>query len=380
MRSMIQFCKKEAVLSIAIVLALFSMIFVRPDAEYLAYIDFRTLGILFCLMTIVAGLQQIGIFDRMAKGLLARMTGVGGIVTILVLLCFFLSMLITNDVALITFVPLAIIIMRQLPEVVRKQWMLKCIVMQTIAANLGSMLTPIGNPQNLYLYGKAGMNISSFLRLMFPYSLISLVLLLLWIWLPLFTKKGNAEPGLVWKLDKTTGPRMATDTKVLAAWGILFGISLLTVGRILMWQISFMLVISYGLIWKRDVLCKVDYSLLGTFTALFIFIGNLGRIPAFSSFLQRVMNGREVLTAVFASQIMSNVPAAILLSGFTEQYRALIIGTNLGGLGTLIASMASLISFKYIVREDGTLRGRYLAEFTMANLVFLIGLLGACVI
>ena len=156
MKSMIQFCKKEAVLSIAVVLALLSVFFVRPDAGYLAYIDFRTLGILFCLMTIVAGLQQIGVFDRMAKGLLARVAGVGGIVTILVLLCFFLSMLITNDVALITFVPLALIIMKQFSESDRKKWMLKCVVMQTIAANLGSMLTPIGNPQNLYLYGRAG--------------------------------------------------------------------------------------------------------------------------------------------------------------------------------------------------------------------------------
>ena len=390
---MIQFCKKEAVLSIAVVLALLSVFFVRPDAGYLAYIDFRTLGILFCLMTIVAGLQQIGVFDRMAKGLLAHVAGVCGIVTILVLLCFFLSMLITNDVALITFVPLALIIMKQFSEADRKKWMLKCVVMQTVAANLGSMLTPIGNPQNLYLYGRAGMNISSFFRLMLPYSLISLALLLLWIWLPFLMQResaekrqdntesaeerqDNTESGKVWKPEETSGGWMATDTKALMAWGMLFGISLLAVGRILVWQIPFVLVLLYGLIWKREILRKVDYSLLGTFTALFIFIGNLGRIPAFSSFLQRAMQGREVLTAVFASQVMSNVPAAILLSGFTDQYQALIIGTNLGGLGTLIASMASLISFKYMVREDGTLRGSYLAEFTVANLVFLAVLLG----
>ena len=334
-------------------------------------------------MTIVAGLQQIGVFDWMAKGLLAHVAGVGGIVTILVLLCFFLSMLITNDVALITFVPLALIIMKQFSEADRKKWMLKCVVMQTVAANLGSMLTPIGNPQNLYLYGRAGMNISSFFLLLLPYSLISLALLLLWIWLPFLMQResaeerqDNTESGKVWKPEETSGGWMATDTKALMAWGMLFGISLLAVGRILVWQIPFVLVLLYGLIWKREILRKVDYSLLGTFTALFIFIGNLGRIPAFSSFLQRAMQGREVLTAVFASQVMSNVPAAILLSGFTDQYQALIIGTNFGGLGTLIASMASLISFKYMVREDGTLRGSYLAEFTVANLVFLIVLLG----
>ena len=246
MKSMIQFCKKEAVLSIAVVLALLSVFFVRPDAGYLAYIDFRTLGILFCLMTIVAGLQQIGVFDRMAKGLLAHVAGVCGIVTILVLLCFFLSMLITNDVALITFVPLALIIMKQFSEADRKKWMLKCVVMQTVAANLGSMLTPIGNPQNLYLYGRAGMNISSFFRLMLPYSLISLALLLLWIWLPFLMQResaeerqDNTESGKVWKPEETSGGWMATDTKALMAWGMLFGISLLAVGRILVWQIPF---------------------------------------------------------------------------------------------------------------------------------------------
>lgn len=384
MKQFIALCKKEAVLSVAVVLAFCSMIFVRPDKEYLSYLDLRTLGILFCLMTIVAGLQQIGIFDRMAQALLARVHGISGIVTILVLLCFFCSMLITNDVALITFVPLAIILMKRLPEPVRAPWMIRCIVMQTIAANLGSMLTPIGNPQNLYLYGKAEMGIGSFFRLMLPYSAASLVLLILWIWVPLTGRKAKeismrqtAETQQKRTASEVDGmqPIKTEASKKLWMWVILFGVSLLSVARILPWKVPFVLVLVYGLLWNREVLRRVDYSLLGTFTALFIFIGNLGRIPEFSHFLQNIMDGREVLTSVLASQVMSNVPAAILLSGFTGRYSALIVGTNLGGLGTLIASMASLISFKYVAREDGALKGRYLIRFTAANLLFLAVLL-----
>ena len=175
------FFQKETVLSIAIILALCSMFIIVPNHQYISYIDFRTLGILFCLMTIVAALKNIGLFDQLAATMLSKVHTIKGIVTLLVLLCFFLSMLITNDVALITFVPLTIIVMKHLPQECQKQWIIKTVVMQTIAANLGSMLTPIGNPQNLYLYGKAGINIPKFIQIIFPYSAAALILLLLWI-------------------------------------------------------------------------------------------------------------------------------------------------------------------------------------------------------
>ena len=157
----------------------------------------------------------------------------------------------------------------------------------------------------------------------------------------------------------------------LAAYLILFTICLLTVARIIPYQIPLVLVLIYMLLRNRENISRVDYSLLATFIALFIFIGNLGRIPQFSSFLERIMAGRETLTAVLASQIMSNVPAALLLSGFTDNYRSLIVGTNIGGLGTLIASMASLISFKYIAKENRNLRGKYLGIFTASNIIFM---------
>ena len=396
MKKILYFIKKETVLSIAVVLAVISVFFVVPDREYISYIDFRTLAILFCLMSIVAGLRNIDVFDKLAERLLSKVHGIGGVTVILVCLCFFMSMFITNDVSLITFVPFAIIIMKKLNPDTDSKWMLKVIVMQTIAANLGSMLTPLGNPQNLYLYGKAGIGIAEFLKIMLPYTVCAFALLMAWIGLASMVRKrklshdgkteikqnkdlDSAEDKASTKRQKDSlGASGAKWEKKDAEWIekftaylILFVISLLAVSHILPYGVPFALVFLYLLLRDRKILTQVDYSLLCIFIALFIFIGNLGRIPAFSQLLSDILTGREVVTSVIASQVMSNVPAAILLSGFTDHIRELVIGTNLGGLGTLIASMASLISFKYVAKEDRSFRGRYFLEFTVANVIFL---------
>lgn len=396
MKKILYFIKKETVLSIAIVLAVISAFFVVPDREYISYIDFRTLAILFCLMSIVAGLRNIGVFDKLAEWLLAKVHGIGGVTVILVCLCFFMSMFITNDVSLITFVPFAIIIMKKLNPDTNSKWMLKVIVMQTIAANLGSMLTPLGNPQNLYLYGKAGIGIAEFLKIMLPYTICAFALLMAWIGLASMVRKRKISHDGKTEIEQNKGLDSAEDKasterqkdplggagskwrkkdvewiEKFTAYLILFVISLLAVSHILPYGVPFALVFFYLLLRDRKILTQVDYSLLCIFIALFIFIGNLGRIPAFSQLLSDILTGREVVTSVIASQVMSNVPAAILLSGFTDHIRELVIGTNLGGLGTLIASMASLISFKYVAREDRSFRGRYFLEFTVANVIFL---------
>ena len=396
MKKILYFIKKETVLSIAVVLAVISVFFVVPDREYISYIDFRTLAILFCLMSIVAGLRNIGVFDKLAERLLAKVHRIGCLTVVLVCLFFFMSMFITNDVSLITFVPFAIIIMKKLNPDTDSKWMLKVIVMQTIAANLGSMLTPLGNPQNLYLYGKAGIGIAEFLKIMLPYTVCAFALLMAWIGLAFMVRKrklshdGKTEikqnKGLDSDEDKAStkrqkdplgasgskwGKKDAEWIEKFTAYLILFVISLLAVSHILPYGVPFALVFLYLLLRDRKILTQVDYSLLCIFIALFIFIGNLGRIPAFSQLLSDILTGREVVTSVIASQVMSNVPAAILLSGFTDHIRELVIGTNLGGLGTLIASMASLISFKYVAKEDRSFRGRYFVEFTVANVIFL---------
>lgn len=362
----INFLKKEIVLTIALVLAVGSSFFVPPDGEYLGYIDFRTLAILFCLMAVMAGLQKNGVFSFVAEKLLQKVKHIRVAVFILIALCFFGSMLITNDVALITFVPFSFIVLSLIKA---EALVVPVVVMQTIAANLGSMLTPIGNPQNLYLYGKAGMGIGSFVRLMLPYAAVSFVLLA--IWCILFRYKGETAVAYA--------PQSATEfskNKVqIFVYCALFVLSLLAVAHIVPWTAALVITVVVVFILDRKVLGKVDYALLLTFVGFFVFIGNMGRVPAFNALLSRVMEGNEVLTAVLCSQIMSNVPAALLLSGFTSHCDLLLIGTNLGGLGTIIASMASLISFKYIGRDYKPLRGKYMMFFTAANLIFLLILL-----
>lgn len=374
LRKILTFFQKETVLSISAILAILSMFIVHPSSRYFSYIDFRTLSLLFCLMSIVAGLSEIGLFDYLAEKILSRANSIKSIIVLLVLLCFFFSMIITNDVALITFVPLAIIILKKMSEKQKNYWILRTVVMQTIAANLGSMLTPIGNPQNLYLYARANMSALALIRLMLPYSIAALVLLLVWIQIAAHREPGSTTESHIselFSIHKTKAPNQTS----LIGYLILFLICLLVVAHIIDYRISFILVIGYIFFKNWHLFKKVDYSLLLTFTALFIFIGNLKCIPQFNHFLISIIDGHETLTAILSSQIISNVPTAILLSGFTKNYSALIIGTNIGGLGTLIASMASLISFKYIAKEKTTLRGKYFMMFTIANIVFLILLL-----
>lgn len=373
MRKIQQFVKKEVVLCVALVLAVLSSFLVRPDKEYAGYIDYRTLGILFCLMCVMSGLQEQGVFQWIAERLLAKVNRIGQIFMILVMLCFFFSMLITNDVALITFVPFTFTIGHLLGRETYEKMVFPVVVLQTIAANLGSMLTPIGNPQNLYLYGAAGLSLSEFVRIMLPYSLLSLILLVICC---LLLGKSFTERRLKQAAAPVAGSKKAERWKI-AGYGVLFLICLMTVARVLPYWITLEITLATVLILDRRVLKKVDYYLLLAFAGFFIFIGNMGRIPAFADALRSFLETNEVWVAILSSQCISNVPAALLLSGFTEQYRGLIIGTNLGGLGTLIASMASLISYKYIAVEAGEEKlpggkGCYFKLFTIANVIFLL--------
>lgn len=370
MRKLLDWCKTEIVLSIAILLAVISAFVIQPDKDYITYIDFRTLAILFCLMAVMAGLQKIGLFRYVAEKLLEKVRHIRGLIFILIMLCFFSSMLITNDVALITFVPFTFIVLTVISGEQSEKLIVPVVVMQTIAANLGSMLTPIGNPQNLYLCGKTTMSFVKFMLFMLPYTVIAFVLLA--VWCLLFRYQGEKQVEL--KIEQNTV--LAQYKKQLIIYAVLFVLCILTVAHIIPYQVTLGVVLVVVFFLDRHVLREVDYALLLTFIGFFVFIGNMGRVPVFNAFIQNIIEGNEVLTSVISSQFMSNVPAALLLSGFTSQYELLIIGTNLGGLGTLIASMASLISFKYIGKEYGHLKGKYMLYFTVANIVFLIILFG----
>ena len=363
-KQVINWVKKETVLTIAIILAILSMFFVTPDQQYLKYIDVKTLVILFCFMAVIAGMTQIGVFAWLAGGMLKRVKNIRQLLFLLVMLCFFFSMLITNDVALITFVPLTLVILQTQDKKIKEKWLVPTVVLQTVAANMGSMLTPIGNPQNLYLYGQSNMSCLKFMGIMLPYTVLAFLLLIVLIFI---ISRKSKDVLRVASSDKGKPIEKKKLVLYLALCIPLF----LTVLRCLDYRILFVIVLLLVGGFDRKTFVRIDYSLLFTFVAFFIFIGNMGRMTAFSSLLSRVIEGREVMTGVFASQIMSNVPAALLLSGFTSDYKALMIGTNIGGLGTLIASMASLISYKLVTRENPFIKGKYMVTFTVVNVLFL---------
>lgn len=351
-----EFLKKEVVLIVSFVLAIGSMFFVAPSQQYLGYIDFRTLGLLLSLMAVMAGLNALGVFKAIAQGLLQRVKKSYQLYIVLVLLCFLSSMIITNDVALITFVPFTIVTLKMANQNNRLIYM---VVMETIAANLGSMLTPIGNPQNLFLFSYFSMSGGDFLKTILPYSALSLVLLLIGA---LFSGKDELEVNI-----EKTG---INSKGLVVMYGALFVLALLSVFRVLPYEILVAIVLVALLIFDRKCIAKIDYSLLFTFVFLFIFIGNLGNIEAISNWLMNIVEGNEVIVGILSSQVFSNVPACVLLSGFTTNANDLLVGVNLGGLGTLIASMASLISYKFIQKEDVS-TGKYLLVFTALNLLFL---------
>ncbi len=352
------FIKNEIVLIIAFILAVISAFIVTPNAGYIDYIDFRTLALLLCLMAVMAGLNGLGIFKLLASKLLSFASSTRSLCLWLCMLCFFSSMVITNDVALITFVPFSIVALKLSGQ---EKLLIPLITLETVAANLGSMLTPVGNPQNLYLFSAFNMTIADFLITVLPYAVISLVLLVISVF---FVKKENIS----FVSDEQTSN---INRKCCAVYAVLFAVALLTVFRIIPYGITLAVSVIAIIIFDKKALAKVDYSLLLTFIFLFIFIGNLKNIEPVSDFLSKIVSGNEVTVGIAASQIFSNVPAAILLSGFTNDIKSLLIGVNLGGLGTLIASMASLISFKLIAKENIS-SGRYILVFTVVNIIFLV--------
>ncbi|WP_034445068.1 SLC13 family permease [Butyrivibrio sp. AE2032] len=356
--------KPDTVLTIAWVLAIISAFFVHPGKEYLGYIDFRSLGILWGLMVIIQGLKENAVFEKIAGVLLSKVKNGWQLSAVLIFMCFIGSMLITNDVALITFVPFALMILH---DCNREDMMIPTVVLQTVAANLGSMLTPIGNPQNLYLYGLTGMGLGKFILTLLPYSLVSALLLVA----ALFLLTPDRQKSLSTSKDSVITSNFGSKRQIII-YGVLFVIALLSVVRILPWYVFaiIVLVIVGGMDFK--ILFRADYILLLTFIGFFIFTGNMGNIGAISSFLQRVLSGREFAISIALSQVISNVPATLMLSGFTTNYKDLLLGVNVGGLGTLIASMASLISYKAYSKEYRENSGKYLLVFTAVNVVFLI--------
>lgn len=353
------FVHGEPVLSASLVCAVISMFFAPPSAAYLGYIDTRVLILLFCLMAVVSGMQKYGVFDLLAQKLLAGRHALRTIVLFLTLLPFFTSMAITNDVALITFVPFAILV---LGLVGQRALLIPVIVLQTVAANLGSMVTPVGNPQNLFLYASYELSAGQFFGVVLPFALVSLVGV---AGLALCRKSCTLQVSFA-------EPKQITNGKRVTFFGVLFILCLLTVFHILPDLALLGLVCLSLLLIDRDIFHRIDYGLLLTFVCFFLFAGNIGSLGGVRTSLQNIVDSSPLLASLAASQIISNVPAAVLLRSFTENWQALLLGVNIGGLGTPIASLASLISFRFYAHTPEAKPGRYLVWFTLINVVGLV--------
>lgn len=377
--------KNETILVVASILALISCFIVPPDGEYAGYIHASTISQLICLMIVVCGFQRIGVFRIIGSRLLEHVGSLRGLVVTLVALTFFSAMLITNDVALVTFVPFAVAVLLMADMGERT---ILVVTLMTIGANVGSMLTPIGNAHNLYLKALTGMPAGGMIGIMAPYSAAAAVLLLIVIFfafpkLPvselsdletgvLAPERGKHQPDEI----RITGYGAGYGGWRTVVYAVLFIVCLLAVSDFIPLWVMCVIVVATFLVTDRRVFRYVDWGLPLTFCMFFIFIGNMKRVPEFYQLAQTLVGGHPLEVAVVSSQVISNVPTTLLLSGFCDQWRSLIIGTNLGGMGTLIASMASLISYKNVVRQYPDRKGRYLAVYSVVNVLFLIVLVG----
>ena len=351
----LEFMKKEIVLIIAIILAIGTSFISLPKLEY---IDFKVIILLFNLMVVVAGFKEMKVLDNIATSLLKRCTSFREITFVLVFLTFFSAMVVTNDVALITFVPLTLIIGKK-----ANIKPLKLIVFQTLAANLGSALTPMGNPQNLFIYSYFNVNIIEFFKITLPLVLLSI------IFLTIIIINGKKEE-LYFRVEDIK----IKNKKIVIIYSVLFFITLLSVFHLIDYRITFIITIITIVIFNRNLFKNVDYSLLITFVAFFIFIGNISSMSIIKNFMVNILSSENstFMFSIVSSQFISNVPATMLISPFTPYYKELLLGVNIGGLGTLIASLASVISYKLYIKEypeDGV---DYMKIFTIYNILGLV--------
>ena len=351
--SFIEFVKKECVLVIAVTLAILSSFISMPK---FSYIDFKVLILLFNLMVVVAAFKELKVLDSIAIGLLKKCNTYTSISLALVFITFISSMIVTNDVALITFVPLSIVIARKANINV-----LKIVIFQTLAANLGSSFTPMGNPQNLFIYSFYNLSPIDFFKITLPIVILAVLFLVLLVFKD---KKMNLSLDLEdVKID---------NKKDVYLFGGLFLIILLSVFHVIDYKVTFLITIVMVLILNKKLFSQVDYSLLITFIGFFIFVGNISTMDVVKNFMEGILNSPKstFLASVLSSQVISNVPATMLLSGFTNHFKELLLGVNIGGMGTLIASLASVISYKIYASEFGN--DNYMKSFTFYNILGLI--------
>ena len=352
------FVKKNVVMVVAMAAALITCFIIPPDRAYLDYFDVKTLTCLFCVLAVVCALKNINFFYTLARKIVRVFKNARLSVLALVYITFIGSMLIANDMALLTFLPLGLFV---LSSTGKGNYMAFTFIMQNIAANLGGMLTPFGNPQNLYLYTKFAIPNGEFMLIMAPPFVLSVVLITLCCLI--FVKP---EP-LALKDEKVTLPVGRTVTYLL-----LFALAIAIVFRGIPYQIGLVVIPAALLFMDRKALKMVDYPLLLTFVFFFVFSGNMARIDAVRNLFSMLLEKSTLLFSVLSCQVISNVPSAILLSQFTTNYKELLLGVNIGGVGTLIASLASLITFREYTKNNKGKTRYYVLLFSAFNFAFLI--------
>ena len=364
MKKVISFAKTNAVMLIAALCAIITSIIVPPDKEYLGYFDFKTLTCLFCVLGMVCALRNIRFFYTLAKAIVRKFRNAKICVLALVYITFIGSMLIANDMALLTFLPLGYFILHTTGK---EKYMAFTFIMQNIAANLGGMLTPFGNPQNLYLYTRFEIPTGEFMGIMLIPFIVSIVLItgccLIFV---------KSEPLEI-------GERAASLPPVrTAVYLLLFAFTIAIVFRGVPYQLGLIVIPLALLFLDRQALLQVDYGLLFTFVFFFIFAGNMARIDAVRDFFSMLLDRNTLVVSAFSCQFISNVPTAVLLSQFTDNYRELLLGVNIGGVGTLISSLASLITFREYSKQDPGHTFRYILKFSAFNFAFLGILILVC--
>lgn len=354
---MLSFVKKNTVAVIAFFAAAITCFIIPPDEQYLGYFDFKTLTCLFCVLAVVCALKDEKFFYTLACKIVEHFHNLRSAVLALVFITFIGSMLIANDMALLTFLPLGYLVLKTTEK---QKYMAFTFIMQNIAANLGGMLTPFGNPQNLYLYGKFSIPNGEFVKIMAPPFVISITLIVICCFFFL-KNEPLTVPTKTIRLDKK---RTVIDL-------LLFAISIVIVFRGIPYHFGLIIIPIALLFTDRRALKEVDYPLLLTFVFFFVFAGNMGRIDVIRNAFSFLMDKSTLLFSILSCQIISNVPSAILLSQFTDNYRELLLGVNIGGVGTLISSLASLITFREYTNHNPKLVLKYIALFSAFNFSFL---------
>ena len=352
------FAKKNTVMVIAMLAAVTTALAVPPDAQYIGYFDFKTLTCLFCVLAVVCALKNINFFYMLAQRIVVRFRTARLCVLALVYITFIGSMLIANDMALLTFLPLGYFVLKSTEK---EKYMAFTFIMQNIAANLGGMLTPFGNPQNLYLYTKFNIPSGEFMSIMAPPFMLSVALIT--VCCLLFVKD---------EVVSIDGELIKVEPRRAAVYMVLFALAVIIVFRWIPYWIGLIVIPPVLMKMDRKALKMVDYPLLLTFVFFFVFAGNMARIGFVRGFFSGLLGQNTLIVSVLSCQFISNVPSAILLSQFTENYQALLVGVNIGGAGTLIASLASLITFREYVKHYPGKTGRYVAEFSAFNFAFVI--------